>query len=174
MMQNLIRVAAVVGLFSLVALPNEAAAPTKVNGNATITIPTVLYISATNPHVAFATPTASDFEAGFVNATTATKLTHKANVAHSVTVKALESSMTATGGNQGASAARAAKPASDLLWSVDGKSFQGLNTTSQSVRAAAAPGSYGDLQVNYRMALDYDDDTPGTYGLNFVYTIVAD
>lgn len=172
-MKNVIRVAAAAGLLSLAALPNQAAAQTTVNGSSTITIPTVLYISATNPHVAFATPTASDFEAGFINATTATKLTHKANVAHSVTVKALESTMTATGGSSGANAARAAKPSTDLLWSTDGKSFQGLNTTSQSVRAAAGPGSHSDLQVNYRMALRYDDDTPGTYGLNFVYTIVA-
>ena len=37
-----------------------------------------------------------------------------------------------------------------------------------------ARGSYSDLNVKYRMALNYADDTPGTYGLNFVYTIVAD
>lgn len=173
-MQNLIRGVAFAGLFTLAALPTDAVAQSTVNGSSTITIPTVLYISATNPNVAFPTPAASDFDAGFINATTSTTLTHKANVAHAVTVKALETTMSATGGAVGANAARAAKPASDLLWSTDGKSFQGLSTSSQSVRAAAAPGSHTGLQVNYRMALGYGDDTPGTYGLNFVYTIVAD
>lgn len=173
-MQNLIKGVAVAGLLTLAALPSGAAAQTTVNGSSTITIPTVLYISATNPHVVFPTPAASDFDAGFIDATTSSVLTHKANVAHSVTVKALESTMTATGGKSGSNAARAAKPSSDLLWSADGKAFQGLTTTAQAVRGAAGPGSYSDLQVDYRMALRYEDDTPGTYGLNFVYTIVAD
>lgn len=171
-MKNVTRVLATAGLLFVAAVPLQA--QTSVNGSASITIPTVLYISAANTGVAFAAPTAENFGAGFVNSTTTTAITHRANVRHSVTVAAAAPTMTATGGAAGADAARAAKPASDLRWSTDGSTFTGLTTSAAPIRSGMARGAYSDLNVNYRMALSYADDTPGTYGLNFVYTIVAD
>lgn len=160
------------GIAVVAAAPAQA--QTTVNASSTIPIGTVLYISATNTNVAFGAPAASDFDAGFIDATTTTRITHNANVRHSVTVAASSPTMTATSGKAGSDAARADKPASDLKWSRDGSTFTGLTPTAAPVRSGAARGSYSDLEVRYRMALDYEEDTPGTYGLNFVYTIVAD
>lgn len=159
------------GIAMVAAAPAQAQT---VNASSTIPIGTVLYISATNTNVAFAAPTATDFDAGYIDATTATRITHNANVRHSVTVAASSPTMTATAGRAGADAARADKPASDLQWSRDGSTFTGLTPSAAPVRSGVARGSHGDLEVRYRMALDYQEDTPGTYGLNFVYTIVAD
>ncbi len=171
-MKNLTKALAIAGVLGVAAVP--AHAQTSVNGSSTISIGTVLYISAANTNVAFGAPTTGDFDVGFIDAPTATLLSHKANVRHSVTVKASSATMTATGGGTGADAARAAKPAADLLWSTDGSAFSGLSTSAAPVRSGVSRGSYDDLAVWYRMALDYGEDTPGTYGLNFLYTIVAD
>lgn len=171
-MKNVTTLLAATGLLLFAAIP--ATAQTSVNGSASITIPTVLYISAANTSVGFTAPTADNFDAGYVNSTTTTAITHRANVRHSVTVAAAAPTMTATGGAAGADAARAAKPAADLRWSTDGSTFSGLTTSAAAVRSGVARGAYSDLAVNYRMALSYADDTPGTYGLNFIYTIVAD
>lgn len=160
------------GIVGLAAAPAQA--QSTVNASATIPIGTVLYIAATNPNVVFAAPTAADFDAGFIDATTVTNITHNANVRHSVTVAATSPTMTATAGGAGADGARADKPASDLQWSRTGSAFTGLTPSATPIRSGVARGAYSDLDIRYRMALDYDEDTPGTYGLNFVYTIVAD
>ena len=161
-----------VGLLGIAAIPGQA--QTTVNGSSSITIGTVLYISAANTSVAFAAPTGTNFDAGYLNSTTTTAITHRGNVRHSITVAAGAATMTASGGGSGPDAARTTKPASDLRWSTDGSTYAGLSTSAAAVRSAVARGAYSDLNVQYQMALSYADDTPGTYALNFVYTVAAD
>ena len=176
MARNFYSVLMAAGMVGLAAVPaqGQAAGHATVNASSTIPIGTVLYIAATNPNVTFTAPTVSDFDAGFIEATTVTEITHNANVRHSVTVAATNPTMTATAGRPGSDAARTDKPASDLLWSRDGSAFTGLTTSAAPIRSGVARGSYADLAVRYRMALDYEEDTPGTSGLHVVYTIVAD
>ena len=161
-----------VGALSVMAMP--ALGQTTANASSSITIGTVLYISAANPTVAFAGPAGTDFDAGYIASTTTTTITHRSNVRHSVSVAASSATMTPSGGAAGADAARATKPASDLRWSSDGTTYNGLTTSAAAVRSAVARGTYSDLNVQYRMGLSYADDTPGTYGLNFTYTIAPD
>lgn len=157
-----------------------AGAQTQVNASASITVGTVLSLDVTNPTVTFSAPTVTNFDNGYVgNSSSNSVITHKGNVAHAVKVWTTASNMTASGGaGSGDDVARAAKPVGDLRWSTDGTNFTNLTTSATAagggtVVSAARGGSHPTQEVRYRMALSYADDTPGTYSLNFTYTIIA-
>jgi hypothetical protein len=152
------------------------------NGTATITIPEVLAFDVTNPNVTIMAPAAADFDAGFRNAEATTVLTHRANVRHSITIKAEQANFTAqnpnpaTLGENGVNAARATKPATDLRWSTDGgASFTQLTTSEvKVVNQTVAGGTAATNTVSYRVALAWSQDSPGQYSLPFTFRMFAD
>jgi len=149
-------------------------------GSATITIPEVMVFEATNTAVTFDAPAIADFDAAFKAASATTVLTHRANVRHSITIAADQANFTATNpatatGGGTANVARAAKPASELLWSTNGTNFNGLSTTAEKVvNQTSAAASNATATVSYRVALAWSQDTPGQYVLPFRYIMFAD
>lgn len=131
------------------------------------TVEQSLYIAldAAGQSVTFANANATDFNTGHKQAAGGV-LTHKGNVAHTVTVKANATTMTASTGG------RADKPAGDVLWSLDGTTFTALSTTAANVALSAAAGEY-TKSLTYRLKLGWALDKPATYSLGVTYTIAA-
>lgn len=166
---------ATMALAGAVALGHAATghAQATVNGNATITVPQVLYINVSNTNVTFQNPAAGDFNTGWIAADNTSSLEHAGNVAYDVTAKS------ATAFFDAADAANDnTKPDSDLELSLDGNTWTGLNTTDVLLLDAQGPGSSQGAaadEVSYRVLLDYGVDAPDNqYSLDFVYTIAAD
>lgn len=134
---------------------------------ASITIPTILYIEVDNSAVTFDQPTEADFEVGEKAAQNQTVVIHRGNVPHSVTITAETPTFTASGSGW------AAKPAEDLLWSIDGATWNSLTAADVKV-VDGAPVGRDQKTVSYKVKLDYANDTPDTYTIEFKYTIVAD
>ena len=157
----------ILGLVVLMAVSAGAlSAQTSQTGTATITIPTLLQIDVTNLTVSFPSPTFADFTAGTIAPSSgASVIDTRGNVVHDVTIQA--SAATFTGPY--------AKSASDLQWSTDGgSSWTGLSTTATDVATAVARGAHaGVATVDYQLALDEAADLPGSYSLDFTYTVVV-
>lgn len=147
-------------------------------GSASITIPEVMVFDATNTAVTFAAPTVADFDATFKAASANTVLSHRANVRHSITIQADQASFSATNPDPatgGSANAARIKPASDLLWSTNGTSFNALSTTAAKVvTQQGASGTATTGTVSYRIALGWSQDTPGQYVLPFRFVMFAD
>lgn len=175
--------AALVGLTIVAAAPLTA--QVTVNASASITVPAVLYLAVTNTSVGFGTPSATEYNAGYIAQTSAASVvSHRGNVRHDVRIWTDAATMTGSAGTFASDPVRANKPAGDLLWSNDG--FTSSHPLTQSATAAAATGtdqvlvnqaargSYdNDQTINFRMSLSYANDTPGTYSINFYYTAIA-
>lgn len=131
------------------------------------TVDQSLYIAldAAGQTVTFANSGAADFNLGYKQVS-AGVLTHKGNVAHTVTVKADATTMTTSLGG------RADKPAGDMRWSTDGTTFTALSTTATNVALSAAAGEY-TKSLTYRLDLGWALDKPATYSLGVTYTIAA-
>lgn len=135
-------------------------------GTAQITIPTLLHIDVSNLAVSFGSPTFDDFDAGLIAATSgASVIDTRGNVVHDVTIVADAAAFTGP----------YTKPASDLQWSIDGgTSWTSLSTTATDVATAVARGTNASVAtVDYQLLLDAALDVPGTYSLDFTYTVVA-
>jgi hypothetical protein len=135
---------------------------------------------ATNLTVIFTAADAADFDAGFKAAEATTGLSYRANVRHSVTIKADQTNFTASNPTPTATGGGAAnqawsKPAADLLWSSDGTAFNALSTTAANIATqTAAGGTASTKTINYRVKLTWSQDTPGTYVMPFTYRMFAD
>lgn len=176
-------IAVVLGL-SLVA-GAQAAAQITVNASASITVPAVLYLDVTNTAVGFPVPTSADYDAGFIAQSTGSSvISHRGNVRHDVRIWTDQATMTGSAGTSASDPVSATKPVSDLLWSRD--SFTSSHPLTQAATAAAATsadqvivaqsprGAYNNAEtIDFRMNLSYANDTPGTYGVNFFYTVIA-
>ncbi|MFW6331392.1 MAG: hypothetical protein ACOC3J_06670 [Gemmatimonadota bacterium] len=134
-------------------------------GTATITIPTLLHIDVTNLSVEFDAPSFTDFTAEMIEANSeASVIDTRGNVVHDVTIEADAENM----------AGPWSKPASHLEWSTDGSNWTGLSTSAADVVTGVARGSNATVaSVLYRMVLDEEEDVPGTYTLDFTYTVIA-
>jgi hypothetical protein len=172
-------------LLGLMVVASPLAAQVTVNASASITVPAVLYLAVTNTAVGFGTPTATEYNAGFIAQTSgASVVSHRGNVRHDVRIWTDQANMTGSAGTFASDPVRANKPVADLLWSNDG--FTSSHPLTQAATAAAATaadqvlvsqaarGVYDAAQtVNFRMNLSYTNDTPGTYSINFFYTAIA-
>ncbi len=167
----------VLGLTALVA--GSAAAQTTVAASTSITVGTVLSLNVTNTTVAFASPTTTEFNAGKEASTTTSTVTSTGNVEHSVVIWTAAATMTGSGGGAAPDAVNASKAVSDFQWSTDGgTTFTGVVASSTSATGGKVINKHargtGSASVTYQMLLSYATDTPGTYALNFNYTIIAD
>lgn len=153
------------GLCCVMALAPELARGQESPGDVRAQIPTVLLLDVANADPRFTSITAADFDAGYALPTNgASTLAHKGNVSHSVHIRADAGLMSGGDGD---------KPASDLQWSLDGGPWTPLTTSNAALVPGANRGSHAGRTVAFRLLLDFADDPPGTYTLNFTYTILA-
>ena len=144
-------------------------AQTTAAASASITIPTLLTIGVTNTTVAFAQPAFTDYDAGSIAAAATSVISTRGNLVHDVTVASNAAAFTWAGTGTDPN-----KTAADLEWSTDGSTWTGLTTTATDVATALGRGQNANAAtVSYRMLLDEANDIPGTYSLNFTYTVVA-
>ena len=164
-MKNLAMMLVTVATLSASGVSAQTAA-----ASASITIPQLLSIGVTNTTVTFAQPAFTDYDAGEITATSAASvITTRGNVVHDVTVAANAAAFTWAG-----TGTDPVKGAGDLQWSKDGSTWNPLSTTATDVLTALGRGSNAAAAtVNYKMLLNEANDIPGTYSLNFTYTVVA-
>jgi hypothetical protein len=145
------------------------------SGNATATIPRVVRMTTSQPTTPLTTPTAANYDAGFVQ-TTGPLLSMQSNAGHSVLVRSTAATFTATGGIPGPDAPRAAKPVADLRVDTTAAfpNNWAMATTNRTVRtrptAALAPVT---VQLFFRLLLSWTLDTPGTYTIPVVITLTS-
>lgn len=144
---------------------------------ASVQIPTVLSIDVAGPNTfSFPAVTAADYAADgtgsvLAGAANNSTLSTRGNVSHDVEIAssggATEMSYT------GAETAPSVKPVGHLRWSLDGSTWNPLQGVAQDVQTAVARGAHQDLAtVQYQMLLDLATDSPGTYSVTFVYSVV--
>lgn len=138
---------------------------------ATVTIPQVLYIELDNSAVSF-TAAANAYETVddiTIAGSNPTVVTTRANVSHDlqVTADATDFAFVPLGSD-----ADPGKDASDLQWTLQGAgNWAGLNTTAAVVEALERGRNI--RTVEYRLLSRLADDPPGTYTLQFTYTLLA-
>jgi hypothetical protein len=170
----------VLGMAAL--LSTSASAQQVAPMSTTITIGTVLYINVATTAITFAAPTETDFNAGFINASNSSLVGYAGNVRHSVVIWSAAAAMTGSAGTSLTDVVNPTKAVADFKWSTDnyvttpGVIASSTSATGGKVVTQAARGDHRapGTTVKYRMALSYATDTPGTYALNFNYTVIAD
>ncbi len=137
----------------------------------TLTVGLVIQLTLSSTTTTLAAPALSDYDAGFV-ANQGPAATVKSNRAWRLQLSAAASTWTATSTQPGI-AARPNKPASDLKWSAAaGGPFTGLTTVPvTAVSGAATAGA--TTTFYYHTLYDWTVDTPGSYSLTVVFTIVS-
>jgi hypothetical protein len=139
-----------------------------VNTSATLTIPDVMQLTLTSTSTALTTPVAADYDAGFV-ANTGPTATVKSNRAWRLQISAGAATWTAV--STPPFTARASKPAADLQWGTGGP-FTALTTTAAT---AASGGGTGGTPASFvfHTVYSWGLDTPGSYSLAIVFTLLA-
>ena len=137
----------------------------------TLTVGRVIQLILSSTTTTLAPPALSDYDAGFV-ANQGPSAIVNSNRAWRLQVSALAATWTATSTQPGV-VARPNKPASDLQWSTAaGGPFTGLTTVPvTAVSGAATAGATTNLY--YHTLYDWTVDTPGSYSLIAVFTIVS-
>ena len=148
---------------------SDTSAQTTAAASASIVIPPLLSISVDQLTVTFPQPTLADYTAGEVASTVTSTIGTRGNVGHDVTIVADAATMSYTGSETPPS-----KPSSDMQWSIDNATWNGLTTTAAAVASAIARGNNPSVAgVTYQMLLDENNDYVGTYSLAFTFTVVA-
>lgn len=167
-MKKILIAAAVLTVFGA----QDAVSQTTADANLSGTVQQTLAISLTNASVTFPAADAAAFDAGYTQVAGGT-LTHKGNVAHSVSIATAATNMTAAEVDGNTGVARQDKPVGDVSVSTDGSNFTAVTSvTGAPVVPSAAAGEH-EKTLNYRMGLDWAQDTPGIYSLDVTYTIAA-
>ena len=141
-----------------------------VAGSATITIPKVMSFSLSAGTTTAPTPTYADYLQGY-NETAGPVVTVSANTAWTVSLSAGTALWSATA--NGTATPRADKPSADLLWTrTAGSGWAGLTTTSATLASGTAASAVA-IPLYYRVLYSLALDTPGTYSLDVVVTVVT-
>ena len=137
----------------------------------TLTIGTVVRLVLSAIATPLTAPTEAGYDAGFA-ADAGPTATVQANTPWRLQISAAAATWTAANTEPGV-AARAAKPAGDLTWSTAaGGPFAGLSVAPVDARTGAATaGNVGGFF--YRTLYSWGLDTPGSYSLIVVFTLMA-
>jgi hypothetical protein len=173
-------IAAIATLLSTVGAPRMSLAQCTANGapancglpgSVSMTAGRVVRLQMSAGSTALTAPTTSDFDAGF-NSTTGPTLTISANAAWTLHIRAATSLWTATNTSPGAPA-RANKPAGDLMWSTASSGgFAALTTTDASLISGTATASSATT-LYFQTLYNWILDTPGSYSLSIVLTLIS-
>lgn len=109
----------------------------------------------------FISPTEDDFDNGLEEATLATQLTISSSSNWTVTIKTDSTNMGGYG-----------KPISDFHWRKNGNpTYQAITNEPQTLDT----GSSGEhsVDVDYKVALDWTQDSPNTYSIVLTYTLTT-
>jgi hypothetical protein len=142
-----------------------------------VEIAPVVAIGATGVF-SFPAATEAAYDAGYLESTAGPSLAHRGNVPYRVTLQAQAGSTFDFTNYSGRSDANPNKPVGDL------RLLSTIGTTAVDVALpeAGSPADFytratrGGLQsstLTARLALDWDNDPPGTYSTTVVFTIVA-
>lgn len=131
----------------------------------------VVQLQVSAGSTALTAPTTADFDAGF-NATAGPTLTVSANAAWTLLLRASSPLWTATNTSPGAPA-RTDKPAGDLQWSTaPNGAFASLTAGDVNLVSGAATASSA-TSLYFQTLYDWALDTPGSYSLSVVLTLVS-
>lgn len=165
---------------ALVALPAAAQSSCNVTSagtcsttgtlSITIGIGRAVQLELSAASTTLSSPTAADYDAGFA-ATSGPSGTVRSNAPWSLVISAATATWTAA--NTESEPARTNKPSTDLLWALSPSGpFTALTTTPTTIASGAATsGISGTLY--YRTRYDWLLDTPGTYSIQVVLTLIA-
>ena len=136
-----------------------------------LTVGLLIQLTLSSTTTTLAAPALSDYDAGFV-ATQGPIATVKSNRAWRLQLSGAAATWTATNTQPGV-AARPNKPTTDLQWSTAvGGPFAGL--TSVPVTAVSGAATAGaTTNFYYHTLYNWTLDTPGSYALTVVFTIVS-
>ncbi len=134
-----------------------------------LNVPQLLFIELDASSVSFVA-TSADIENEYVEGQSS-EVTTRSNRPYELTVGADQPTWTWTNGNAGDT--DPLKPASDLEWKLaSAASFTPLSTSAASVTGGLLPRGQSVSNVDYRVALSYDEDVEGDYSIPITYTIV--
>ncbi len=137
----------------------------------TLTVGLVLQLTLSSTTTMLAGPALSDYDAGFVANQGPTAVV-SSNRAWRLQLSAAAPTWTATSTQPGV-AARPNKPASDLEWSTAaGGPFTALTTVPVTAVSGAA-AAVATTDFHYHTLYNWTVDTPGSYSLIVVFTIVS-
>lgn len=142
-----------------------------VNTSASLVIVDVLSLTLSSITTTLSPPIGSDYDAGFV-ANTGPTATVLANRPWRLQISTATATWAAVNTQPGVNA-RATKPASDLLRAtVAGGPFTALSTTPATVASGAASAGT-TTSFFFRTVYAWSVDTPGTYSLVVMFTLLA-
>jgi len=137
----------------------------------TLTVGLVIQLTLSSTATTLAGPALSDYDAGFVANQGPTAVV-SSNRAWRLQLSAAAATWTATSTQPGV-AARPNKPASDLEWSTAaGGPFTGLTAVPVTAVSGAA-AAVATTNIYYHTRYNWTVDTPGSYSLIVVFTIVS-
>lgn len=137
--------------------------------SASMTIPAVIQV-VVSPGAGPQPATLADFEAGH-DQFAGPVITVSANTAWALSISAVSPVWSATSSFPGV-AARADKPAADLLWSLDATSFAPLDVAGRQIASGIAT-SAAVSALTWRVLYDLMLDTPGEYAITVLFTVTA-
>lgn len=136
----------------------------------TITVGRAVNLTVSPTSTTLSAPGPADYNTGFVT-TTGPTATLKANAPWTLGVST--STATWTGVDTETEPAWKTKPASDLRWAttVTGP-FTGMTTTAATIASGTATAG-STVTLFYRTMYSWATDSPGSYSIQVVFTIVA-
>ena len=112
--------------------------------------------------VSFTTPTAADYDAGYVVKASANTLTVDSDIDWKLQILGSTATWSCTGAT-----CWSGKPRGDIEWRKSGGSYAALVATAATVATgtATSPGTE-DVTVDFRVQLSWANDAPGAYDYN--------
>lgn len=148
-----------------------AAGSCTANTTATMTANTLLQLTLSSPSTAVASPSLTEYDAGYVTASGPSAMV-KANASWTLQISASAATFTATNTDP-TEPARTNKPSTDLQWGLSaGGPFTGVGTTVATLNTGT-PSAGTATPVYFRILLSYAQDTPGSYALPLLFTLVS-
>ena len=160
----------ITALVLALTIPGMVKAQTTDGGTIAVDIGELLYVNITTGDNQTLSPTLTDFDNTFVDATTALTIESGANAPYDLFIRG--NAVTWTYDPDGTSNSDPSKPLADLLFLPPGGSYTAMTTSNQVVENFAAPGE-NNSSVDLRVALDYADDVQGIYTMNYTVEVIA-
>jgi hypothetical protein len=126
-------------------------------------------LTVSNGPVTFPTPTATDFDAGYVVATNTLTVAVSVSTGKPSNTYGATVSFQATPANLGGT-----KALSDLEWQLNGGTWTATTVAPNSLpqRTVSRSSPSSDV-LAFRMKLSYANDVPGSYGTNLTFTLTS-